>query len=177
MSSKNKEIETKGIQVMLILEMIGRPAEHIIASMNEVINEMGKEKGIKILSKDVHEPLELKENKEFFSTFAEVEIEAEEIANLAILMFKYMPAHIEIIQPELIALTNTGWSDILSELTRRLHGYDEVARVLQYQNAELQDKINKLNSPKIYPVNEESKSTEKKTSEKKQTKNKIKKKD
>jgi len=147
MSSKNKDDrETKGIQAVLVLEMIGRPAEYIKESMNKVIEEMEKENGVQVTSKSVKEPVELKENKEFFTTFAEVEIEVEEIANLAILMFKYMPAHVEIIEPELIALTNNGWGDILSELTRRLHGYDEVARVLQYENAELQNKIKELNS-------------------------------
>jgi len=59
-------------------------------------------------------------------------------------MFKYMPAHIEVISPELIALTNNGWGEILSELTRRLHGYDEVARVLRFQNAQMQEKLGKL---------------------------------
>ena len=147
MSSKNKEENEKpGIQAMLVLEMIGRPAEFITESMNKVVEEMEKEKGVKVISRSIKEPVELKENKEFFTTFAEVEIEVEEVANLAILMFKYMPAHIEIIEPELIALTNNGWGDILSELTRRLHGYDEVARVLQYENAELKKKIEELSS-------------------------------
>ena len=55
-----------------------------------------------------------------------------------------MPAHIEIISPELIALTNNGWGDILSELTRRLHAYDEVARVLTFQNNQMQEKLREL---------------------------------
>jgi hypothetical protein len=55
-----------------------------------------------------------------------------------------MPAHIEVIEPELIALTNNGWTDILSELTRRLHAYEEVARMLQLQNAQMQKKLNEL---------------------------------
>jgi len=82
--------------------------------------------------------------KDFYTSFAEVEVEVEEILNLAILMFKYMPAHIEIISPELIALTNNGWNDILNELTRRLHGYDEIARVLQVENAKMQKKLKEV---------------------------------
>ena len=115
---------------------------------------MDEEIGTKVLSSEIKEPIELKDNKEFFSTFSEIEIEVEEIANLAILLFKYMPAHIEIIEPELIALTNNGWNDIMNELTRRLHGYDEVARVLQFQNAELQKKLETL-SPKKESENKE----------------------
>lgn len=141
MSSKNKFGETKDIRATIVLEMIGRPANHLTESMEKIIQEMEKEKGIEIISKDIKEPVELKDNKEFFSTFSEIEIEAEEIANIAIILFKYMPAHIEIIEPELIALTNNGWNDIFNELLRRLHGYDEIARVLQFRNAELEKKI------------------------------------
>jgi hypothetical protein len=59
-------------------------------------------------------------------------------------MFKYMPAHIEIIQPELIALSNNGFNDILNELTRRLHGYDEIARIMQIEKQILLKKIQEL---------------------------------
>ncbi len=52
-----------------------------------------------------------------------------------------MPAHIEIIHPELIALTNNGWNDILNELTRRLHGYDEIARVIQVEKGILEKRL------------------------------------
>jgi hypothetical protein len=55
-----------------------------------------------------------------------------------------MPAHVEVVEPELIALTNSGWTDILSELTRRLHAYDEVSRVIQLQNSKMQKKLKEL---------------------------------
>jgi hypothetical protein len=148
MSLKNEELETKGIKAMIILEMIGRPADYLQESMKKIISAMDSEKSTKVISQNIKEPIELKDNKEFFTTFAEIEIRVEEIANLAILMFKYMPAHIEIIEPELIALTNNGWGDILSELVRRLHGYDEVARVLQYKNTELEKKLKELSEIK-----------------------------
>jgi len=139
--NSDKSGETKEINVMFLLEMIGRPAEHLTESMKKILEQMKDEKGVKIISSDIKEPQEMKDNKEFFTTFCEVEIEVEQIAHLAILIFKYMPAHIEVIEPELIALTNNGWNDILNEIARRLHGYDEVARVLQYRNAELEKKL------------------------------------
>ena len=55
-----------------------------------------------------------------------------------------MPAHVEIIHPELIALTNNGWNDIFNELTRRLHGYDEIARILQVEKNILEKKLREL---------------------------------
>lgn len=134
-------METKGIGVMFILEIVGRPPEHLTESLEKIIKEMEKEKGVSVKSKSIKEPKLMEGQEDFYTTFAEVEMEVEEIANLLILMFKYMPAHIEILSPELIALTNNGWNDILNELARRLHGYDEVARVLQHRTTQLQEKL------------------------------------
>ena len=55
-----------------------------------------------------------------------------------------MPAHVEIIEPELIALTNNGWNEIFNELARRLHSYDEVARVSQVEKTILGRKLKEL---------------------------------
>lgn len=160
MKLSKKDMETKGLRAMLVLEMIGRPPEHMIETLEKIIKDIDNEKGIVIKEKKVNEPVPMKEQSEFFTTFAEIEVEVEEILYLALLMFKYMPAHIEIIEPELIALTNNGWNEILNETIRRLHGYDEVARVLQFQNSELQKKLNEL-TPKESEKPEEKKSKKK----------------
>jgi len=144
MSSDKKSMETKGIRSTIILEIIGKPPEHLIGTLEELIKKIGEEKGVQVLGKKINEPILMKDSKEFYTTFAEVDIEVEDILYLAIVMFKYMPAHVEVVEPELIALTNNGWTDILSELTRRLHGYDEVARVIQIQNAQMQKKLREL---------------------------------
>ncbi|MDP2672243.1 MAG: hypothetical protein Q8O84_00325 [Nanoarchaeota archaeon] len=137
MSSKNKNSKT-GIKAVFILEIIGRPKEHLVKTLDGLIEAINKEKGVKVIEKKINEPIELKNNKDFYTTFAEVEIEVEEILQIAMLMFKYMPANIEIIEPELIALSNNKLNEIFNELARRLHAYDEVARVLQMQTAKLQ---------------------------------------
>ncbi len=161
MSLSKKELETKGIKAIFVLEMIGRPPEHMTETLEKIITRIDEEKGVVIKKKKINEPVPMKEQKDFFTTFAEIEVEVEEILYLVVLMFKYMPSHIEIIEPELIALTNNGWNDILNELTRRLHGYDEIVRVLQFQNAQMQKKLKELMP--------EEKSSEKKKDSKKKT--------
>lgn len=164
----------ENIRAMLILDIIGRPPQHLIESLEKIIEEMEKEKGVKIISKDIKEPVVMKENKEFYTTFAEIEVEVEDILYIAILMFKYMPAHIEVISPETIPLSNNGWSDILSELARRLHAYDEVARIMQIQYQNLLQKAQELGlkiAPQKNPQ-EESKPKETKKAAKKTSKNK-----
>jgi hypothetical protein len=160
MSLDKKNEETKGIRAVIILEIIGRPPEHLLETLEDLTKSIDKEKGVSVKSKKINEPLLMKDQKDFYTTFAEIEIEVEDILYLAIIMFKYMPSHVEVIEPELIALTNNGWTDILSELTRRLHGYEEVARVLQFKSAQMEKKIKEL-------LPEENKSDELKLEEEK----------
>lgn len=144
MSLNKKEQETKGIRATIILEIIGRPPEHLVETLGEIISNIDKEKGVQVLGKKINEPILMQDTKEFYTTFAEVDIEVEDILYLAIVMFKFMPAHVEVVEPELIALTNNGWTDILSELTRRLHGYDEIARMMQIENHQMKKKLDEL---------------------------------
>lgn len=166
MSSDKKNSDTKGIRSSIILEIIGRPQEHLVETLKQLIKSLSEEKGVSVVNSKINEPVIMKDQKDFYTTFAEIEIEVEEILYLAVIMFKYMPAHVEIIEPELIALTNNGWTDILSELTRRLHGYEEVARVLQFQNAQMQRKIKEL-MPEEKKVSEENLPKEEKKKKKK----------
>ena len=129
------------IRAIMILEIIGRPPEHLKEILGKLIKSIGDEKNIKIVSEKIGEAQEIKEQKDFYSDFAEIEVEVESLFNLLLLTFKYMPAHIDIISPKSLDMTNNDGNSILNELTRRLHGYDEVARVLQMQNAQMQQKM------------------------------------
>ena len=140
----NSMYETKGIGAVLILEVIGRPKEHLTETLEKIIKEIDNEKMVSVKTKKINEPIIMKDQKDFYTSFAEVEVEVEKMLNLAILLFKYMPAHIEIIYPEIIALQNNDWNDILNELTRRLHGYNEVARIVQTEKGILEKKLKKL---------------------------------
>jgi len=141
------------ISAVMILDIIGRPPEHLVESLEMIIKEMDKEQGVIVKSKQIKEPTLMKDQKDFYTTFAEIEVEVDEILYLFILMFKYMPAHIEIISPELIALPNHGFSEILNELTGRLHGYDEIARIMQIEKQILLKKIQELGGDldKLFP--------------------------
>lgn len=138
MNSENK------IKAIMILEILGRPPEHLKTSLEDIINKMNKEKDVEVSEKKIHEPTQTKSNKNFYTTFAEVEVEVKNISILTSLMFKYMPANVEVIEPENINLTNNGWSEILSEITRKLHRYDEVARMLQNEKKILEKKVKEL---------------------------------
>ncbi len=144
MGRKMEISETKGIKAILILEVLGRPPEHLTETLEELIGKMDSEPGVKVISKKINEPVLMKDRKDFYTNFAEIEVEVEEILDLGRLMFKYMPSNIEIVSPELIVLTNNGWNDILNELVRKLHGYEEIARIIQIEKTVLENKLKEV---------------------------------
>ncbi len=131
------------IRILTIFEIIGRPKEHLNEVLEDLIKRINEEKGITVIEKKLNEPKEI-EGKNLYSNFAEVEIELDEVLFLLVLCFKYMPAHLEVISPDRVELKKEDLRDLVNELVRRLHGYDEVARVLQFQNNELKQELDKL---------------------------------
>lgn len=133
--------ERKKINAILILEVIGRPPEYLTETLNNLIKTMTEEKGVVVRETKINEPVLMKEQKDFYSGFAEIEVDIDEILYLAILLFKYMPAHVEIISPQNLTLSNAGFNDLFNELTRRLHGYEEIARILQSEKMILENQL------------------------------------
>ncbi|MDE1848928.1 MAG: hypothetical protein KGH55_02760 [Nanoarchaeota archaeon] len=151
--------EKQKIRALLILEVLGKPPKYLTDTLQNLINQMGGEVGISVKNSNIREPKKMEEkasvadstNKEFkieqndfYISFAEIELEAENILNLVAIMFKYMPAHVEIVSPENIPATNIDMNEVLNELIRKLHSYDEVARVLQVEKAILENKLNTI---------------------------------
>lgn len=136
--------KTKDISVKMIIEIAGKPPEHLVETLEKMIEKIGEEKGVSVEEKNIHEPVIMKDQKDFYTSFAEVEVKIEDISILSVLTLKYMPAHVEIIEPELIAFTNNGWNDIFNEFLRRLHHYDEVARTIQTEKMILENKLKSL---------------------------------
>ncbi|MEK6945894.1 MAG: hypothetical protein AABW63_03810 [Nanoarchaeota archaeon] len=136
--------DEKKIEAVILLEVLGRPPEHVTNSLNEIIKSIAEEPGITVKEKLMNEPAPLKEEKELFTAFAEVEIEVETLMKLLSLLFKYMPSHVEIIEPEDLKMKHNDWNELLNELTRRLHAYDEVARIMQNENIILEKKLREI---------------------------------
>src|SRR3989338_8664133 len=103
------------MRAVMILEIIGKPKEYLVESLEKHIGNMEKERGVTIVSKSIRSPELVKDQKDFYTTFAEVEVEVEEILGIVDLMFKYMPSHIEIISPEMLAMSNGVFNEALNE--------------------------------------------------------------
>ena len=136
------------INAIMIVEVLGKPKEYVVEILEEIVGRIGAEKGIKILDSSIKEPRELEKQKDFFTSFAEIEFEADEMLQIVFLVFKYMPSHIEIISPEQITINNYEYTDILNSLTKKLHNYDEVARIIKNEKDILEKKLRSLEDKK-----------------------------
>ncbi|HLC86907.1 MAG TPA: hypothetical protein VJH65_01360 [Candidatus Nanoarchaeia archaeon] len=132
------------IKILLIIEVLGRPPEHLTETLESIIKNISNEKGVSVLNKKINEPKLIKDRNDFYTSFAEIEIEVDDILGLVPIMFKYMPSHIEVISPGNIIISNSILNNLFNELAGKLHQYDEVARVLQVEKKILEKKLREL---------------------------------
>ncbi len=118
---------------------MGSPKEHVEKAIKTVVEKLKKEDNVKLTKEDISKTAKI---KEFWSTFAEVEIEIENIARLFDICFDYMPSSVEILEPEKIDLKSEYITDLLNDLLAKLHRYDMLVKNLNAQNFVLKKKLN-----------------------------------
>jgi len=80
--------------------------------------------------------------QEIYSTFAEVEIVTEDVKLIMAIVFNMLPSHVEILEPSEFNFSNHEFSGIMSEITIRMHKYDEVTKYLMLERNELLKRLN-----------------------------------
>jgi len=172
------------IRAAIVIEMMGRPASHLADAMKELLKRISSEEGVKIESKKTHKPkiLEQKDKegnvikveggKEMYSSFAEITLEVKHLMHLIRIVFVYMPAHIEILSPPDMSLQNFDISTILNEITKKMHGYDAIAKNAIMQNNMLVAKIRQMQAYMQEMQKGGTKKAVKKSSKKKSSKKK-----
>lgn len=116
------------IQTSMVIEILGRPPEHVTEAINGIVEKIGTEKGVKLLEKTCHEPIPVEGSKDLFTTFADIMVELDSLDDYFKVMFTYMPSHIELISPEKITLINSDLNMLGNKLMQRLHEYDAITK-------------------------------------------------
>ncbi len=132
------------ITTKFILEILGRPAEHLTVSLNELIDKMGSEKGISVISKEVHKPKAVEKTNNLWTAFADIELEFETLQHFFNAVIMYMPAHVEIVNPDSVKLNAFELNELSNFVVSRLHNYDAVAKKLMGEREILISKLEHL---------------------------------
>lgn len=136
------------IQAQLILEILGRPQEHVKEALNTIVVRMGSEKTINVLEKNYHEPKQI-EGKNLYTAFADLTIELDSLADYFAILLTYMPSHIEIIHPEKLSLSNSNLNDLGNSLIKRLHDYDAITKKMIIERDVLARKLKEI-APELF---------------------------
>ena len=115
-----------------VIEVLGKPKEHVEKAMQEYIGNLKKDERFKIIREDFAE-LKQQEN-DLWATFTELEMEVKEIKDVVSFCFEYMPSLIEIIEPDKITLTDKDFSDFFNDLQARLHQVDMIAKQVKLES-------------------------------------------
>jgi hypothetical protein len=132
------------IKANIIFEIMGRPAEFLVESLNEIIGKISDEKGTKIIKQKVHDTQELADKKGIYSTFAELEVDFDNQDSLFITLFNYMPANVEVIEPSEWKFKINEFNIFVNELLRKLHQYDSLAKAFILEKNNMQSYIREL---------------------------------
>jgi len=166
------------LQARLVIEILGRPPEHIAETLASLVERMGTEQGVTVVDKQIYEPKPVENQENLFTAFAEIEASFETTQSFFGIVFSYMPAHIELISPEKMNLQNREMSELANFILQRLHQYEAVTKrvvserdVLARQLAHLQGKAP---APQVKVANKEvsQKPAKKKAASKKKPKKK-----
>lgn len=120
------------IRARIIFEIIGKPKEHIEETLKKYIEEIKSKSDVLIISKEFASGKEIENS--LFATFCEIDLLVEKIEILTDFCYSYLPASIEIIEPENMEMTNVKFSNIFNDLLLRLHEVSmELKKVIGHQ--------------------------------------------
>ncbi len=116
------------IKAKIIIEIMGRPAEHLKESMNLLVEKLAQEKGIVIIDKKLFDPKPLKDSKDLFTSFTELDIDFESLESFFAIVMGYMPSNVEIYEPDKLKINLSEINALSNFMISKLHRYDEIAK-------------------------------------------------
>jgi hypothetical protein len=136
------------IRAIMIVEIAGRPAEHVKESLEKHVGGLKAFKDIKVNNLSVSEPKALEEIKDAFTCFAEVDFSVETFGRLCDTVFDFMPSSIEILEPSKIDFTNLEATSLLNIVSGRMHKYDEITRFANFRMEQTLAQLNAIQGNK-----------------------------
>ncbi|MBI2130734.1 hypothetical protein HYU10_03110 [Candidatus Woesearchaeota archaeon] len=133
--------KSEHIRCRTIIEILGKPREHVEATFNDYVSSIRKDPDLVVLEERY---AEIKEQGSMWSKFVELDLVVKGLGKLIGFCFNYMPSSIEIVKPEEFRMLNYEMASFLNDLQGRLHNVDMVAKQLKMQNDFLRRNMNAM---------------------------------
>ena len=129
------------IVVRITAEVLGAPKEHVDKTLQVVLDKLPTEEGVNVVASKKYETKEVEGNEKLWSTFAEVEFEAESFKKVLDVCYDYMPSTIEILEPAGMDIDCRDLADFMNDYLTKLHKYSMVLKKLQTENIYMMKKL------------------------------------
>ncbi len=141
MPEAEKQGQNAHIRCRTIIEVLGKPEEHVENSIKEYIEHIKEDSDLVILNEEYSE---IKEQGNLWSKFVELDLVIKGTSKLISFCFEYMPSSIEVVKPEHLIMTNLELSSFLNDLQARLHSVDMIVKQLKAENDFLKLNMNAI---------------------------------
>ena len=129
----NEKLEKGWILSRIILQIAGKPKDHVEKTLNALVKDITKYENIKIVKYEIEEATE---EENMWTGFAEAEIITKDIEILTDFCVQYMPSSVEILQPDKPLADAQKTTNFLNDLLVKLHDVS-----MKIKNANAQNEI------------------------------------
>lgn len=124
--------------VRIILEIVGKPKEHIEKTMKLVIENIRQRKDHHVEDEKIFPPEPV---EGLFTTFAELLIRFDNFSGLTEFCQDFLPSSVEIVEPEEILIYGRDISSFLNDVLAGMHSLD-----MRFKEMSVENQILKKNS-------------------------------
>jgi len=132
--------EETHIRCKVIIEVLGKPKEHVEKALKTYIEKIKEDPELVILNSHFVEP---KEKDKLWATFSELDMVIKGIPKLIAFCFDYMPSSLEISKPEQFIMKKSNVENLVNDLQARLHTVDMVVKKQSSENEFLRQNLSK----------------------------------
>ena len=112
------KVDEGRILTRIIIEIVGKPKEHIEKALKVVVEKIKEEKDIEIVEEQI---FNVEKQEEMFNVFAELGILFNNMQSLIEFCFDFMPSSIEILDPEKLSFDSNKFAGLVNDLLAKLH--------------------------------------------------------
>jgi predicted transcriptional regulator len=125
----NEHAASAKIRVRTIIEILGRPKEHVEKTIKDYVAKIKEDNDFVVLKEHFSDAEEQKHGEDtYFGAFVELEFLVKGLAPLVGFCFNYMPSSVEIEKPDELLLPANIVNGIFNDLQARLHKVDMIVK-------------------------------------------------
>ncbi|MFT7615269.1 MAG: hypothetical protein ACI8Y7_000075 [Candidatus Woesearchaeota archaeon] len=128
-----EQIANGHVRFHAVLEIVGKPQDHVEQTKKTILASLENHQKFTLLKQDSHDVEQL-EKSDLFSTFTDVEVITPSMSHVYDFIFEYMPANMEIIDPERVTFTANQATNIINDLLAHVHNADMLAKESRQSN-------------------------------------------